>query len=110
MRRPRDEWHQEVLKDKIIRNLDSAVDDCDEELEKLAVRLSDDPYPGETPEFIAKQIGNWITERSDEDFSTPVYQDTSGKEGERMALGYIGVKGFEIAEIGSVPVVEANEK
>jgi hypothetical protein len=106
MRRPRTEWQKEVLKDTIITNLDSAIDSYDEEkLVRLAERLASDPNPGETPEFIAAEIGHWITEQSGPDFTTPVYEDTEGGEGERLALGYIGVKGLESADIGTVPEI-----
>lgn len=104
MRRPRTEWHEEVLEDSILSNLNSAVEDYDEEkLVSLTERLSSDPNPGETPEFIAAEIGHWITEQEGSDFSTPAYDDTEGREGKRLALGYIGVKGFEAADVGTVP-------
>lgn len=102
MRCPRTEWHQETLEDSVLRNLNSAVDNYeDDKIRKLTERLASDPCPGESPEFIAAEIGHWVTQRSGSDFKTPVYEDTDGVEGERLALGYIGVKGFEAAGIGS---------
>jgi len=102
MRCPRTEWHQEVLGDSVLRNLNSAVDNYDDDkLMELTERLASDPFPGESPEFIAAEIGHWVTQRSGSDFKTPVYEDTDGAEGERLALGYIGVKGFETADIDS---------
>lgn len=106
MRRPRTDWHQEILETAILENLDDAADRHDELLIELAQRHTD-PSPGETPEFIAKQIGYWVVESGDTDagFSTPACNDTNGEEGKKMALGYIGVKAFELADIGSVPEV-----
>lgn len=103
MRRPRKEWHEEVLDSDVLRNLDAAVDSCENErVIKLVERLATEPFPGETPEFLAKQVGNWLCDRGGDDFRTPVSNDTDGKEGESLALGYIGVKAFEIADFGDV--------
>lgn len=104
MRRPRTEWHQEVLDDRVIDSLDASIENHSDLLNELASRFSS-PAEGETPEFVAKQIGNWIEEREEtnNDFTAPVYDDTDGKEGAGMAMGYIGVKGWELADIGTVP-------
>ena len=104
MRRPRTEWHQEILDDDILDDLNYAAEEYSELLERLANRHPS-PSPGETPEHIAKQIGFWVTEKdeTEDDFSTPAYDDVDGDEGQKMALGYIGVKAFELAEIGTVP-------
>lgn len=104
MRRPRTAWHQEVLDDQVLDALDESIDTHSDMLENLASRLSS-TTEGESPEFLAKQIGHWITDRDETntDFSTPVNEDTDGTEGVRMAEGYIGVKGWELADIGTVP-------
>lgn len=103
MRRPRTEWHREVLDNGILENLDSATEGNSEKLSDLAERFPS-PQPGETPEQIAKQIGFWMVEEDDTgDFSTPVMDDVDGEEGKKMAMGYIGVKALEFADIGSEP-------
>lgn len=103
MRRPRTEWHQEVLDSDVLENLNSASEDNSDQLRELAGRFPS-PQPGETPEQIAKQIGFWMVEEDDTgDFSTPATNDVDGEEGERMAMGYIGVKALEFADIGTTP-------
>lgn len=104
MRRPRTAWHQEVLDNQVIDTLDNSINTHSDLLEDIASQFSS-PSEGEPPEFLAKQIGHWITDRDETntDFSAPVHEDTDGIEGARMALGYIGVKGWELADIGTVP-------
>jgi hypothetical protein len=106
MRRPRIEWHQEILDSEVLENLDHAAADYDELLIELAERHPC-PKEGETPEHIAKQIGYWVTEEdaTESDFSTPISDDIEGEEGRKMALGYIGVKAFEFADKGTVPEI-----
>lgn len=104
MRRPRTEWHQEVLDDRVINTLDESIEMHSDLLNDLATRFNT-TAEGETPEFVAKQIGSWLEGREDtgNDFSAPIYDDTDGNEGAAMAMGYIGVKGWELADIGVVP-------
>lgn len=97
MNRPADHWHREILGPGILSNLDSAMESYEESLVRLA-ELFESESPGATPEFLARQIGYWLVEKErTPDFDTPVYDDTDGDEGEKLALGYIGVNAFKLA-------------
>lgn len=97
MSRPYDYWHKEILSEDILDNLDAVLSSYEEILIRLA-QMYEEGSEGAPPEFLARQVGYWLVEQEKTpEFTTPVYRDTDGKEGEKLALGYIGVIAYKLS-------------
>lgn len=101
MRVPNTNWHDVVLDEGILRNLDDYTKSNDEQMVALASTCNK-CHTGETPEFIASQIGFAAYSKcSDKNLETPIDHDTTGKEGRMMAFGYVGAKALSAADDGT---------
>jgi hypothetical protein len=100
MQVPDTNWHDVALDEGVLRNLENYTSTNQKQLAQLASSC-DECHAGETPEFIASQIGFAAYSKcSDKNLETPVDYDTTGKEGRMMAFGYVGAKALSAADDG----------
>lgn len=95
---PETDWHDVTLEDNIIENISYYIDNNKDKLESMASEF-DGCFPGETPEFVASQIGfATYNKTSDKNICTPIDDDVDGREGRLMAFGYVGTHALAASE------------
>lgn len=106
MRLPDDKWQHEFMKDAVDRidcEFSNRKFDSNELIEWVEYQYNDGLHNKESPERVAWIIGTWTLQTygngGEGFFKYAVEQLTEGDEGEKLALGYIGLKALSAANL-----------
>lgn len=93
-------WPEAILKSDDLDNLRGDFESCKDEITDWAeTKYADGLSEGETPELAAVIIGQFaFSNHKDDDYFYSVVDEFDEREGEKLAIGYIGTQAIEGAD------------